>query len=91
MRDSDATILFSVNRVLSGGSKKTLEFARNHRRSHLHLWAADTNIAESLKAFVEEHGVEVLNVAGPRASHEPEVCEFVMSTLSNGFTDIGGG
>ena len=30
VRDSDATVLFSVNRVLSGGSKKTLEFARKH-------------------------------------------------------------
>jgi Circularly permutated YpsA SLOG family len=28
VRDSDATVLLSMNRLLSGGSKKTLEFAR---------------------------------------------------------------
>jgi hypothetical protein len=46
-----------------------MEFARDHRRPHLHLCAADTNIAESLKAFVKEHDVKVLNVAGPASEH----------------------
>ena len=73
VRDSDATVLFSIEPTLTGGSKKTLEFARKHNKPCLHLCAADTNIAESLKAFVEEHGVKVLNMAGPRASKEPGV------------------
>jgi hypothetical protein len=88
VRDSDATVLFSLNRVLSGGSRKTLEFARRHRRPQLHLCAADKNVAETLEAFVEEHDVKVLNVAGPRASKEPGVGEFVMRTLDKAFGQI---
>jgi hypothetical protein len=87
VRDSDATVLFSLNRVLSGGSKQTLEFAWNYQKPHLHLCATDTNVARSLAAFVEAHDVKVLNVAGPRASEEPDVGEFVMRMLEQTFAD----
>ena len=81
MGDSDATVLFSVKPVLTGGSKRTVEFARKHRRPHLHLYAGDNAAADKLKAFTEEHRVKVLNVAGPRASKEPGVGEFVVRTF----------
>ena len=73
VRDSDATVLFSIQPTLTGGSKRTMEFARKHRKPNLHLCAGDKTAAEKLKAFVEEHRVKVLNVAGPRASNEPGV------------------
>ena len=38
MRDSDATVLFSIEPTLTGGSKKTLAFAREHNSPWLHLW-----------------------------------------------------
>jgi Circularly permutated YpsA SLOG family len=90
VRDSDATVLLSVKPVLTGGSKRTVEFVRKHRRPHLHLYAGDNAAADKLKAFSEEHRVKILNVAGPRASKEPGVEEFVISTLDKAFTDIGG-
>jgi hypothetical protein len=77
--------LFSIQPTLTCGSKKAVEFARKHRKPWLHLCAADTNVAETLKTFVQEHGVKVLNVAGPRASKEPGVREFVMRTLEEAF------
>jgi Circularly permutated YpsA SLOG family len=76
---------FRLNLTLTGGSLKTMDFARKHKKPRLHLCAGDTNIAESLKAFVEEHGVKVLNVAGPRESKEPGVGEFVMRTLEEAY------
>jgi len=33
VRDSDATVLFSIGRTLTGGSPKTMEFARKHKKS----------------------------------------------------------
>ena len=90
VRDSDATILFSIEPTLTGGSKKTVEFANAHKKPCLHLCAGREAAAEKLRAFVEEHGVKVLNVAGPRASKEPGVGEFVMSTLDKAFIDIRG-
>ena len=90
MRESDVTVLFSVNPVLTGGSKSTVEFARKHGKPCMHLCAGDKTAADALRVFVEKHGVNVLNVAGPRASNEPGVGEFVMSTLDKAFTDISG-
>jgi hypothetical protein len=85
VRDSDATVLFSIQPTLSGGSKRTLEFARKHKKPRLHLCAEDSAAADKLKAFTEEHRVKILNVAGPRASNEPGVGEFVMRTLEKAF------
>ena len=85
VRDSDATVLFSIESALTGGSKKTVEFARKHEKPNLHLSAEDNAAAEKLKAFTEEHRVKILNVAGPRASNEPGVGEFVMRTLEAAF------
>ena len=31
-RDSDGTVVFSIGAILTGGSKKTVELARKHRR-----------------------------------------------------------
>jgi hypothetical protein len=85
VRDSDATVLFSIQPTLSGGSKRTMEFARKHKKPRLHLSAGDNAAADKLKAFTEEHRVKILNVAGPRASNEPGVAEFVMRTLEEAF------
>jgi hypothetical protein len=66
-----------------------MEFARAHKKPNLHLGAGDKAAAKKLKAFTEEHHVKILNVAGPRASHEPGVGEFVMRTLQVTFGQIG--
>ena len=67
-----------------------MEFARKHKKPRLHLCAGDSTAGEKLKAFTEERRVKILNVAGPRASKEPGVGEFVISPLDKAFTDIGG-
>jgi hypothetical protein len=87
VRDSDATILFSIEPTLTGGSLRTMEFARKHGKPHLHLCAENVTSADNLRAFFECHDVKVLNVAGPRASSEPEVGQFVMALL-DGVLDV---
>jgi hypothetical protein len=64
VRDSDATVLFSIEPKLTGGSLRTMEFARKHKKPRLHLSAGDNAVGEKLKAFTEEHRVKILNVAG---------------------------
>ena len=39
VRDSDATVLFSVNPVLTGGSESAVEFAPGHGKPCMHLCA----------------------------------------------------
>ena len=43
--------------------------------------AGNDTSAGNLRAFFECHGVKVLNVAGPRASTEPKVGQFVTALL----------
>jgi hypothetical protein len=82
VRDSDGTVIFSVGKRLSGNSFETLEFAIKHRKPYLHLSAVfKDNAAQKLKKWMEENNIRVLNVAGPRASKEPKVAEFVITIL----------
>jgi hypothetical protein len=82
-RDSDGTVVFSIGEVLTGGSRKTVALARKHERPVLHLSKANgVPAAEAaLRRFIGEHDIKVLNVAGPRASKEPEVGAFVKEVL----------
>ena len=81
VRDSDATVLFSLASELTGGSRKTVEFAKKHHKPLIHLTAGDQDVAQRLKDWLAQNAIEVLNVAGPRASKEPGIASFVILTL----------
>ena len=83
VRDSDGTVIFSIADKLAKGSAKTEEFALKHRKPCLHLSRArdGAQAPEKLREFVRVNQILLLNVAGPRASEEPKVAEFVRDTL----------
>jgi len=83
VRDSDGTVIFTIKATLTGGSRKTAEFAENHCKPCLHLSAETSDDpASELRLFVQSIGIKVLNVAGSRASKEQDVGTFVMQVLS---------
>jgi hypothetical protein len=45
------------------------------------------NHAQELRSFIAKFGVSVLNIAGPRASEEPGVYQFVSSVLDQALSD----
>ena len=79
VRDSGATVIFSIAPTLTGGSLATADFAVTHQKPCIHLSAAQsaTENVENFHKFMMEHNVQTLNVAGPRASGEPEVGTLV--------------
>jgi hypothetical protein len=86
IRDSDATVVFSLTRNVSGGTALTLGLTRRMGRPCLHLASEDLSAtgrdaAEVLLDFLATNHVTRLNVAGPRASQEPFVAAFVRSVL----------
>jgi hypothetical protein len=84
VRDSDATVVFSVAPTPAGGTALTLAVARRLGKPLLHLCRETASVAESaasLLALLEEHQVRRLNIAGPRASQEPDVATFVRDVL----------
>jgi hypothetical protein len=82
-RDSDGTVVFSIKPTLAGGSRETVELARRQGKPVLHLSREGSSLApeQELVQFIAVSDIRTLNIAGPRASHEPEVAEFVKNTL----------
>lgn len=68
---------------LTGGCKRTAEFAAKHGKPWLHLAAerSGEDGVGALKRFIECNGIRVSNVAGSRASRDPNVAQFVTETL----------
>lgn len=96
VRDSDATVVFSMGGEVQGGTALTIELAERLGKPWLHLVGGDlspSTIEESasrLMAFLAEHRVARLNVAGPRSSQDPQVANFVDQVLTAAFSDESG-
>ncbi len=88
VRDSDATVLFSIDPQLAGGSAATRDFCVALKRPFLPLARANCPIdqaAKRLHDFVFRNEVAILNVAGPRASEEPQIGDYVAAVLDLAF------
>jgi hypothetical protein len=86
--DSDATVVFTIKSRLTGGTRLTFELATQLGKPVLHVSRDETSIAgaaDKLRTFVKEHPIKTLNVAGPRASQEPEIDVFVRAVLAAAF------
>lgn len=84
VRDSDGTLIVSLAKRLVGGTRLTEVLAKRLAKPHLILSKTDGDLsaqAEALRRFIAENGIQVLNIAGPRASGEPSVGEYVRSLL----------
>ncbi len=83
VEDADATLAFT-NGALTGGTQKTIEFAKEFRKPYLHVnfqaISADQAAAEIAKWLNMIHP-GVLNVAGPRESGSPGIYSKVYEVL----------
>lgn len=84
VRDSDATVVFTMA-GLSGGSWRTMEYARLHGRPSLHLELSGhttMDIADRLAGFSARHpGIRRLNIAGSREASGPGIHSRVVEVL----------
>lgn len=79
VRDSDATVIFSMSDALDGGSKRTAAFAEKLGRPWLHF---RPGVHEKFMGqFLARHRVGTLNVAGKRESVAPGIHRFVFESL----------
>jgi hypothetical protein len=85
IRDSDATVIFSCSKQLSGGTALTqkLAVALGKPLLHIHENQGTAIAAAKLKSWIQKYGIKVLNVAGSRKSEEPEVSGFVTNVLKS--------
>jgi hypothetical protein len=88
VRDADATLILSHG-PLTGGSKFTEDIARSLGKPVRHVDLDATSIDDAvseIRAWLATVEGETLNVAGPRASNDPEIYEktreIMMAVLS---------
>jgi hypothetical protein len=88
VRDSDATVIFSTGKVLTGGTLLTRKLAIRYQRPWLHLVARQgiKSAAAKLLALLQNHRIQILNVAGPRASRDPQAARFAREVLAHAFS-----
>ena len=72
VRDSDGTLILAPE-PLTGGTALTLREAQALDRPALHLDPHAADAVEQAAAWVQQHHLRVLNVAGPRASEVPGI------------------
>ncbi len=85
--DSDATLIFSHGN-LKGGSLLTRKMALKHGRPWLHVNLLKTNgfsAAQSIHAWIMDHHIGVLNVAGPRQSQDSRIYRATFDILEAAF------
>lgn len=89
VRDSDGTVVLTISSEAGGGSLFTLQVAERLDKPCLHLCRDEcATVGEDgrrLAEFVREHQIGRLNVAGPRASQEPEIGKYVDAVLTAAF------
>ena len=81
--NADGTLIVSRGK-LTGGSALTQALAARHRKPCLHV-NMDTvsveNAAELIGTWISKEGVEILNVAGPKASTDPGIYDTTLKLL----------
>ena len=82
--DSDGTVIVSHGK-LTGGSAYTQKMAKYYSKPCLHIDLRKHDVlpaAVELLAWIDERDINVLNVAGPRASKDPKIYESVKEVLT---------
>lgn len=86
--DSDGTLILSHGK-LTGGPAKARAFANKHHRPHLHVDLGKTNAfqaSRAIQSWIRAHDIEILNVAGPRASEDPDIYQAARTILKAVFS-----
>ena len=91
VRDTDGTLVFTLSDKPTGGSLKTVAFAKKHGKPCLHIGrvARSQDPALLVRQFITEHDIRRLNVAGSRESKEPGIAQWVKETLSRALLPSG--
>ena len=87
--DSDGTVIISHGKLTGkSGSAYTARMAKKHRRPQLHLDMTKLTVdeaAQKLRGWIADKRITVLNVAGPRRSKDPPICDATLELLQATF------
>ena len=88
--DSDGTLIIS-NGKLTGGSALTRKTAKKHDRPWVHIDMDKMSVSDAVKtveSWLDRNSIQVLNVAGSRASKDPEIYKTTVEILKTALTSF---
>ena len=83
--DADGTLILSHG-SLTGGTEYTREMAVRHNRPWLHIDLDQTaayHAATAINSWILQKKIQILNVAGPRASEDPSIYKDTLNILES--------
>ena len=83
--DSDGTLIISHGKI-TGGSSLTRKLAKQHEKPWIHLNMNDLSIKEAatqLTRWIKGHQIQILNVAGPRATKDPAIHSITSEVIES--------
>jgi len=81
--DSDGTLIISHGK-LTGGSALTRKLAKKHERLWIHADMDKLSVSDAVKtvrSWINRNSIQILNVAGARASKDPEIYKVTFQLL----------
>ena len=87
VQEADGTLIISRG-MLTGGSEYTREMAVKYERPWLHIdlsQMAAFQAASAINQWVLQNEIEILNVAGPRASKDPGVYQDALNIIEGAY------
>jgi hypothetical protein len=90
--ESEGTVIFTTG-SLAGGSALTRKLANKHERPVLHVnftKMTGKETATTVSAWIESHSIEVLNVAGSRASKNQNIYQNTKNVLKQAIIPLNG-
>jgi len=95
IQDADATLVITQGGYMEEGTELTLSWCEEYGRPCFHLDIAHMGLIQgedvaSVSGWLEDIGVEVLNVAGNRESNSPGIQSFTLTLLERLFFPLVG-
>ncbi len=81
--DSDGTLIISRGLPI-GGTAYTIEMAQKHKKPYLFInleEISETDAPSIITSWTNEQAIEILNVAGPRASEDSKIYRGVKNII----------
>lgn len=86
--DSDGTVIIYFNYPI-GGTEQTLLYVLENKKPYLLLDAIEVSILQSAQRifnFIQDYKINIVNIAGPRASQSPKAYNFAKQVIIELFT-----
>ncbi len=81
VRDSDATVVFTLGPKATGPAQKAGTLAKKTKKPYLHLHRAILGVSERLTEFMDKYYTRRLHITGSTEADEAGISDWVTGTL----------